>query len=939
MDFFYKNLQIRTYIPLLMSAMLILHVAPLCAQPAKSPANQRTAEKAKELDKKTATKITNSVENTKDAAKNTSDKIQKATIRKNTRLTRGYHNFTGYFNVYFNSNDSYKEAVKVIDKRYPYDYSDILPVFPFVSDSIRPLVEADLQRTQEKANKTIKLHSITVKPEAKKGKRMNKQEMAFYNKHEYCVWVSDAIFLIGMSNIYLQEYTLARMAFQHIATEYPEDPTSYQARIWSAILEGATDNVPSEENALLPLLTDRHFPEQHLTLRNEAMADLMIRKKDYSKAIRYLEQALKKRWKPSVVQRYHYILGQLYQRLNNYSLAAKHYKRVMRSFAPEKMQVNATINYAYLADGRSSDMRKTLLGMTKKERYADYYDMIYLALAELESRAKNNAQSIEYYRLALAHNRAGSNIKLRISAFHKLAMNYEEHSDFESAQAYYDSTAMVMPINDPEYKTVRNKAQNLSKLAVNLRIIRTQDSLQRIAKMSEPERKKYVERSIAQAKADSTKRVALALQAAKNAANSGVSASGGTGKWYFHNAAIVAKGKEDFKKLWGDRRLADNWRTAANSGGWDEPIEETEQDTTQNIATASSAIADNTAPVYNADYFLRDVPLTQEQMQASNVAVATAMVEAAKAYRDYILDNKSAIKMLENLFKRYPDNEHKMEAYFYLYALYQQENNSKASEAYKQKLMTEFPNSELVYYLKDPAYTSGAEQTKNQADTLYAKAYQHYVAQEYYQAVQLTQEGLSKYKNLPIGANFALLNAMAKGNSTNIAGHIYNLQMVVSAYPNTDAAKTAQDMIALLKTNETKLVQQIDTEKEDAMTSVAYSTDEDKSFFALAFDPRAISVHQVRFDILSFNADLNADNLNIEVQPLSTSLSLMTVGTFQRIMPAMEYYQSVMAANQLADYQQNTTMFVITQSNLDLLMQDRLVSNYVEFFKKNLVKK
>jgi hypothetical protein len=205
--------------------------------------------------------------------------------------------------------------------------------------------------------------------------------------------------------------------------------------------------------------------------------------------------------------------------------------------------------------------------------------------------------------------------------------------------------------------------------------------------------------------------------------------------------------------------------------------------------------------------------------------------------------------------------------------------------------------------------------------------------------VQLTQEGLSNYKDLPIGANFALLNAMAKGYSTNIAGHIYNLQTVISAYPNTDVAQTAQDMIDFLKENETKLAQQMEAkDNEESMSTVAYTTDEGKSFFAIAFDPRAISVHQVRFDILSFNADINVDNLNVEVQPISTSLSIMTVGTFQRIMPAMEYYQSVMAATQLADYQQNTMLFVITQSNLDLLMQDRLVSNYVDFFKKNLVK-
>ena len=38
-----------------------------------------------------------------------------------------------------------------------------------------------------------------------------------------------------------------------------------------------------------------------------------------------------------------------------------------------------------------------------------------------------------------------------------------------------------------------------------------------------------------------------------------------SGKFYFANAATVAKGEVDFRRIWGQRDLADNWRYSSKS--------------------------------------------------------------------------------------------------------------------------------------------------------------------------------------------------------------------------------------------------------------------------------------------------------------------------------------------------------------------------------------
>jgi hypothetical protein len=55
--------------------------------------------------------------------------------KKNTRVSRAYHNLTAHYNAYFNGKESYKEGIISIKENLQDDFSKILPVFIYDNPS------------------------------------------------------------------------------------------------------------------------------------------------------------------------------------------------------------------------------------------------------------------------------------------------------------------------------------------------------------------------------------------------------------------------------------------------------------------------------------------------------------------------------------------------------------------------------------------------------------------------------------------------------------------------------------------------------------------------------------------------------------------------------------------------------------------------------------
>ena len=88
-----------------------------------------------------------------------------------------------------------------------------------------------MDKAVKKGSKTIALHSITAKPDYKKGS-MTKSEKEFYNKKEYNNWVDDAYLLIGKASLMKGDLFAASGAFRKIIKDYPEEKTVPEAQIY-----------------------------------------------------------------------------------------------------------------------------------------------------------------------------------------------------------------------------------------------------------------------------------------------------------------------------------------------------------------------------------------------------------------------------------------------------------------------------------------------------------------------------------------------------------------------------------------------------------------------------------------------------------------------------------------------------------------------------------
>jgi tetratricopeptide (TPR) repeat protein len=954
------SVPVRAYAYALLACAAVALACPVAAQqpsPASTgvkAANDTIARGAQQVDKslqkpidKANRKIEDATDNIDQKVARTTDKVKAATIKKNTWFTRSYHNLTAYYNVYFNANDSYKEAALKAAKGYPFDYTAVLPMFPFDHEAIPAMVTTELARTLEKCDKTVKKHSITTKPNMKKGRRLTKEEQAFYNRREFCNSIDDAYLLIGKSNVYLHEYSLALMAFDYLAAEYPYEPTVYEGRIWGALVAGATGDAPRERDLLTMLAASKNFPPQYGKLLNEANADLLIREKRYAEAIPLVEQALKNASGSVTKQRYRFILGQLYQRTGDAKKAIARYTSVIRRLPPYEMEFHAKLNRAFMSAGSEGEkMRKTLLKMARDEKNKEYLGMIYYALAEIEVRIRNIPQAVDYYRRSAAGSKSESPQRL-LSCF-TLAKLLEAQGDYEAAQAYYDSTAMVMPKTDPDYDMVLSRAQNLGKLAANLRIIKAEDSLQRVARMSVAEREQYVKQQIAQAKASEAKRKRddeIRAARAEAAAISGAAiGQPSSGKWYFYNPQLIGSGLAEFRKVWGQRKLDDDWRRDNKSTTTLALAPDDEEAAAQKQKEQDAAAL---PPDQTEDYYLANVPLTDSLMEASNQRIVEAMFEAGMVYKDYIRDNPNAIAMFEQLLKRYPGNPHELEAYFYLYVLYSEENKTAEAERYKNRLFTEYPDELLTLYVKDPSYVSDKDGKEKEADQRYGEAYERYQASDYAKALALAQQGFEQYKEMRIAPRFKLLGVMATaGGGGNLGQYMAGLGEVVKEYPETEAAKAAQELLSMVQRRELALISEreaIDTApaQEQGEPTVPYTADDGESLFVLVVGKNNLNANQLKFNFIAFNADIDADNLSVGSQDLSAELLLLEVGKFKTIDEATAYYKKIVAYPTIFKdmNMEKHFMFSITAANLSLFKSSKIISAYESFFRLNVLTK
>ena len=865
--------------------------------------------------------------------------LQGCSTEKNTGVTRTYHNVTTRYNVLFNAREYYKSGVRKAVQSKQDDYTVMLPLFLYGDDAVAQSVAGDMDAAAKKATKAINIHSIKVKPKVGKS-GMSPAERKFYDKREFNKYMDECYLVIGKSYVFTNQYFLALQTFNFMENEFPAEKSIYEARVWRAKALILDKNLTEAGRLLNELRDDPDFPNKKALKSelNATVAEWHIRQKNYTDATEYLNIALKYTRNKKTSMRYRYVLAQLHLEQKDYAQASAMFQKVIRMNPPYEMSFNATISRAAASRGSGADVRdvkKQLNKMLRNSKNTEYHDQIYYSLAEIELYEGNTEQAIDYFQKSA---RASTiNLPQKTKSYLTLGDLFYDRREYLPAQAYYDSAMINMQPDYPGYIQISIKAKNLDALAHHLNTVHFQDSVQRIARMTEAERNRLIGGIIAELQLKEQREKELEnVRMQQYYSNMGrrVALNDPTARtqWYFYNPSTVTQGIGEFQTRWGRRSLEDNWRRK-NKGTFEMAMMPGEDADADEPGAGFSKIDD----VYTPDYYLQHIPLTDTMMRVSHRMIEESLYAAGYIYNSDFAEHALAAAQYEDLIRRYPQGDYLVPSYYYLYVLYNKLGKTAEAEKYRNLLLTQAPESVFAKIVLDPDYLDKLAKEKGETEQLYEQTYNHFNRSEYQSVIHLAADALERYPKDALAPKFAYLSAIAAGKLAGTDEAMRSeMRKITTDYPGTDVAKEAQNLIDFIDgyTPEMKQAEQVERAK-----SLYTYDDVGAHYFVWAIDVKE-NINQLSFDVQIFNTEYYInDQLVFERVNIDVNHVLLMVRGFPDFARAQAYYRNfVMDAEVMKKVMYQNDTFLISPSNYAILEEDKKVEDYIEFFKKEYMK-
>ena len=667
-------------------------------------------------------------------------------------------------------------------------------------------------------------------------------------------------------------------------------------------------------------------------IRNEISATrayCYLEQKAYGKAIAPLKKAIKDTPKRKDKARFTYILAQIYQRQGQEAQAMESYEQVLKYGPDYDMNFSARLNMAqnaYLSGkGSEDEARKDLQKMLKDIKNEDFRDQIYYALAQIDLNKGDKPAAIENLKLSLRYN--VKNRAQKAESYLKLADLYYEAEDFVPAKNYFDSTLQVLGQADERYELVQKLSINLKDIAENLVIIELQDSLLALSELSDEEKRTLAfERK--KEEDEQRRREALAKSSPANNTKTGVSRGPALQKessFFAYDDKVLKRGKRDFEKKWGERKLEDDWRRSnrRNVGLFEDEVVENE-------VPPETVFTDE-----DVEKFLKDVPSTDEEKAAAHLKIREAMFALGSLYRERLENNEKAVEMLEELNRRYPGSSVELDSWYFLYLAYLDLENSGKAKEYYNKIIDKYPSSTYALVLQDPDYLNTLQNEERKLNIYYDEAYAAFTLGKYQDAYSKSVGAKEKFGAAnTLQPKFALLAAMCTGNLKGKDAYIQELNGVVAKYPETPEQTQAKEMLRLLGARTGKVV------GDQEVSETEFKVDPDKlHYIIIVFDKNA-KLNDLKVAVSNYNLKYHKlDKLRISNIYLGTSNNrspIIVIRRFKNKAEAMTYYNGVQRNSD--DFMKSGTsykLFPVTQDNYRQILKAKSIDGYQEFFNAN----
>ncbi len=826
--------------------------------------------------------------------------------------------------------------MKRLEEAHQDNYEQILDIFQYGTAQDVSAITSHMDVAYKKSSIVIQRHSMNIRGV------------------EYNRMIDNAYFLIAKSHFFKHDYHLAILTFEYIIRQY-DTPLKYESKIWIAKTNNAMGRFNNSRQVLDILQRNYEngvLPEGSHRFYFLVYADYYYKQGRYEEAIPYMKKAIENARRRSDRTRLVFILGQTYQEIGDYGNAQDTYARVLRLNPDFDMEFRARINMAMSYDpdlGGGSEIREKLERMLKQERNRNYRDQIYYALAKLAENQDSMDEAIDYYKKSTQVSE-GNNLQKGIS-FLRLGQIHYDREEYYRAHIYYDSTALFLPADYHEIDKIVSRRDLLSELAFYINQINNEDSLQHIASLPESERNKIIEEIIAEERErerEMRERESEMMYTGRMTRRGEQFELPGAGRggWYFYNPTAINFGKTEFAMRWGERELEDLWRISnkqtysfdgiAMDGDIEMPDERTEEQTDR----------------FSRETYLSNLPLEPEQLQQSNKRVMLSYYNKGLLYKDRFKNERKAAEAFETLNKRFPDNDHKLYSYYFLYDIHAKNNNYAQANIYKNKIMEEFPDTDFAKILSDPDYVQNLTERHNRGKQLYKYAYFAYKNREFDQVINYCSQADTMELSKDLAGQFKYLKALTYGAKGDNKYLIQNLNEVVDRYEGTLVYEPARSILAYLSEDD-HYVSGTDTLDKKEQMERSEETQKDRAeksagelhsiydykpdaihFFVFVVYTDKIDIRQLRNAVNGFNREKYPEkNLTLSNIYLEDKKQILTVTNFENSEEASDYYEKITRSRNLADYDKKyLESFIISVENYPVFYQDKDVNNYLTFY-------
>lgn len=649
-----------------------------------------------------------------------------------------------------------------------------------------------LQITEAKAIKAITKYSVLVN-----GVEKNKK-------------IFDAYILLAKARMYQGKYLESLDALSYLFNTMDKDKRLPLAHIYKAANYTKLREYYRADEVFKDLEEDPKIKlsKEHLRILKVYQADNFLKWGKKELAAEVLEEAFTYNKNRKTKSRIAYLRGQILAGLNKKEDARESFAAAYKYANSYEFEVKSQIEIAKTFDNKTDSYEKAIeyiSKIAKKGTYASRKNELYYASGLIATSAAKDSIADSFFRKALKEKQ--SDPQIRGLTYSEIAKKYFAKDDYLTAGVFYDSALAVMSYK-PEKDRLTELTANIKKLSKNYYIVKKNDSILALAKMSDSEQRDYFTKYIDKIKAKEAaeeieKRKAERSKGFDNSdynansifANNSSDANSfqnfgitGGSTFYFANANNIPRGENAFRQTWGNRTLMDNWRYSARTT------------TVEEMKNEALGLANAPDPRrLEPEFYMEQIPTSKVELGKLKKDRDTASLGMGRMYESFFGNTKLATKTLFDLVDNKPEEETDLMALYNIFVFNYEKNPTEAEKA-KQLILEKYPYTSYAEFVKNPKSKDFNKSTAD-VEKLYADAYKLYETEKFAESSAIIDKAIEDNPKDALVPKFYLLNAYNAGKNAGKEIMILQLEQIVLNYAKTPEGIKAKELLKYLKSD------------------------------------------------------------------------------------------------------------------------------------------